>query len=144
MSYTITAKVYQTNTNAFFRIVEKTVWKYANGGTWSEVDDQQVLTIGGSGTSGSLRFVSDTSENFIITLGVDGSKRWGDIVTNLTSSETGVVINPQYYDSNYPDREKQRTAQLTSYSVANSEGRKFAFNYTVTEGNSLAVNIVIG
>jgi hypothetical protein len=27
MSYTITAQVYQTNQNAFFHVVEKTVWK---------------------------------------------------------------------------------------------------------------------
>ncbi|KAI0247901.1 fungal fruit body lectin [Lactifluus subvellereus] len=70
MTYTITARVYQTNTNAFFNVVERTVWKYGNGGTWSEVDGAYVLTMGGSGTCGSLRFVADTGENFIATLGV--------------------------------------------------------------------------
>ena len=39
MSYSITLRVYQTNPGrGFFHIVEKTVWHYANGGTWSEAD----------------------------------------------------------------------------------------------------------
>ena len=144
MSYTITAQVYQTNTTAFFRVVEQTVWKYANGGTWDEVKGAYLLTMGGSGTSGSLRFVSDTGENFIITLGVHNYKRWGDIVTNLTSDQTGVIITPEYYSDQHPNREKQREAQLTTYSVKNSKGRSFSFNYTVADGNNLVVKIVIG
>src|SRR5258708_7522566 len=62
--YRITAQVYQTNTNAFFRVVEQTVLN----GTWDQVDAAYVLTMPGSGTAGSLRFVSDTGENFIVTL----------------------------------------------------------------------------
>jgi hypothetical protein len=144
MSYSITAQIYQTNTNAFFRVVEKTVWHFANGGTWSEVDGTHVLNMGGSGTSGSLRLVSDSGENFIITLGVHNYKRWGDIVTNLGNGQTGVVINPQYYEGDHPERAKARERQLTSYSVSNNKGRKFSFNYTVADGNNLKVNIVIG
>ncbi|KAH8836148.1 fungal fruit body lectin [Flagelloscypha sp. PMI_526] len=144
MSYTITAQIYQINQNAFFHVVEKTVWHYANGGSWSEVDGAHVLTMGGSGTSGSLRLISDSGENFIITLGVHNYKRWGDIVTNLTTGETGVVINPQYYDSSHPDRNQAREKQLSSYNVNNAKGRNFGFNYTVTDGNNLKVNIIIG
>jgi len=144
MSYTITAQVYQTDTNAFFHVVEKTVWKYANGGTWGETNGAHVLTMGGSGTSGSLRFLADTGENFIITLGVHNYKRWGDIVTNLTNDQTGVIITPQYYSDDHKDREAQREKQLTTYGVPNLKGRKFSFNYTVTEGNNLKVNIIIG
>jgi hypothetical protein len=144
MSYTITARVYQTNPNAFFNVVERTVWKYANGGTWSEVNGAYVLTMGGSGTCGSLRFLADTGENFIITLGVHNYKRWGDIVTNLTNEETGVIITPQYYNDSNRDREAQRERQLTTYHVSNLKGRNFAYNYTVADGNNLTVNIVIG
>ncbi|KAF8477637.1 fungal fruit body lectin [Russula ochroleuca] len=144
MSYKITAKVYQTDRNAFFRVVEETVWKYANGGTWGEVDGTHVLSMGGSGTSGSLRFVSDTGENFIVTLGVHNYKRWGDIITNLTNEETGVIITPQYYNNDKPDRERQREKQLTTFSVKNNKGRNFTFDYTVTEGNDLNVDIIIG
>ena len=144
MSYTITAQVYQTNRNAFFHVVEKTVWHYANGGTWGEVDGAHVLTMGGSGTSGSLRFASDTGEKFIITLGVHNYKRWGDIVTNLSNDQTGVVITPQYYSNDHRDREQQREKQLATYNVNNAQGRKFEFTYTVADGNNLVVKIVIG
>ena len=144
MSYTITAQVYQTNQNAHFHVVEKTVWKYANGGTWGSASEAYVLTMGGSGTCGSLRFASDTGENFIVTLGVHNYKRWGDIVTNLSPDQTGVVITPEYYSNEHRDREKQREAQLTSYSVKNLKGRNFSLVYTVTEGNNLLVKIIIG
>ena len=144
MSYTITAKIHQTTQTAFFRVVEQTVWKYANGGTWDEVNGAHVLTMAGSGTCGSLRFVADTGENFIVTLGVENFKRWGDIVTNLTSSQTGVAVIPQYYDNKFPERVSQRDKQLTAYIVKNKKGRTFSFTYTVAEGNNLSVNIIIG
>ena len=144
MSYTITVRVYQTNPNTFFRIVEKTVWNYANGGTWLESNDREVLTMGGSGTSGSLRFVAENGENFIVTLGVHNYKRWGDIVTNLANDQTGVVITPQYYDAAFPDRNAARERQLSTYSVANLKGRKFTVNYVVGEGNQLVADVIIG
>jgi len=144
MSYKITVRVYQTNPNAFFHIVEKTVWNYANGGTWSEMNGEQILTMGGSGTSGTLRFVADNGENFIVALGVHNYKRWGDIVTNLTNEQTGVIINPEYYNNANADRVAARERQLASYSVNNAKGRKFAVNYTVAEGNDLQCNIIIG
>ena len=144
MSYNITVQIYQTNPNAFFRVVEETVWNYAKGGTWSQVDGAYVLTIGGSGTCGSLRFKSDTDEYFIATLGVHNYKRWGDIVTNLNPSDTGVIITPQYYSDQHRDREKQREAQLVSYSVKNAKGRNIGFSYSVSEGNNLVCKITIG
>ncbi|KAF9778043.1 fungal fruit body lectin [Thelephora terrestris] len=142
MSYTITARVYQSNRNVFFYVVEKTVWNSANGGTWGENNGTHVLTMGGSGTCGSLRFASNTGEQFIITLGVHASKRWGDIVVNLTSEQTGVIITPQYYSNK--DRSQQREKQLTTFDITNTQKRKIGFSYTVTEGNNLAVDITIG
>ncbi|KAF8256994.1 Cytolysin/lectin [Lactarius quietus] len=64
-------KVFSRETNpskgGFFGIVEKTVWIYANGGTWDEAYGYQVLKMGGSGTSGSLRLQSDSGESFVVT-----------------------------------------------------------------------------
>jgi Fungal fruit body lectin len=97
-----------------------------------------------AGTCGSLRFVSNNGDNFIITLGVHNYKRWGDIVTNLTNDQTGVIITPEYYDDDHRDREQQREKQLTTYSVTSATGRHYAFNYTGTEGNNFTVNIIIG
>jgi len=138
--YRITAQVYQTNTNAFFRVVEQTVLN----GTWDQVDGAYVLTMPSSGTAGSLRFVSDTGENFIVTLGIHNYKRWGDIGTNLAPELTGVVMTPQYYSDAHRYRGEVREKQLTTYNVNNRKGRNFKFDYTVAEGNDLKVKIIIG
>ena len=145
VSYSIKVFIYQTNPskNTYFRVVEKTVWKYANGGTWDEVDGYHVLKMGGSGTSGSLRLLSNTGEGFVVTLGVHNYKRWGDIVTNLTNDQTACIINPEYYSKEHPDREKQREKQLTAYEVTDLQGRKYSLEYVVAEGNDLAVRVVI-
>ncbi|KAJ3482779.1 hypothetical protein NLI96_g6753 [Meripilus lineatus] len=75
MSYTITAQVFQTNPNAFFRVVEKTAFTtVGTANEWGESNGTYVLK-GASGTSGSLRFVSDTGERFIVLLGIHDSKR---------------------------------------------------------------------
>jgi Fungal fruit body lectin len=140
MAYTITARIYQTNRDAFFHVVEKTAW-----GTWTEVDGAHVLTMSNSGSCGSLRFVSDTDEAFIVTLGVHNYKRWGDIVTKFATNEhTGIIVTPQYYDSQHSNRVSQRQSQATTYNVRNDKGRNFAFIYREAEGNNLKVDIVIG
>ena len=145
MSYSIEVSIYQTNpaSNTFFRVVEKTVWKYANGGTWDEVAGYHVLKMGGSGTSGSLRLLSNMGESFVVTLGVHNCKRWGDIVTNLRNDETACIINSEYYSSNCPYRVAAREGQLCAYEVSDFRGRKYSLVYTVTEGNDLKARVVI-
>jgi hypothetical protein len=145
MSYTITVEVYQTNQNAFFHVVEKTIFK---NGVWDEVKGAHVLTSGSSGNCGSLRFVADTNESFIVTLGVHNYKPWGDIVTKLDPSQTGVVITPEYYEKEWGGTQRQervdvRWKTLSSYEVSR-DGRKYSFKYTVTDGNNLKVKIVVG
>lgn len=85
MGYTITVRVFQTNTNALFHIVEKTILNDGNGGngTWVVVDGAQVLNLTSSGTSGVLRFLVDADERFVIALGIDSGLRWGDIVARV-------------------------------------------------------------
>ncbi|KAG8984657.1 hypothetical protein FRB94_010974 [Tulasnella sp. JGI-2019a] len=143
MSYKITIKVFQTNPNAYFHNVERTVWKFANGGTWMDINGEMVLNMGGSGTSGSLRFQADNGESFVATFGVHNYKRWCDIVTNLSSEQTGMVINAQYYDGT-KDRAAAREAQRASYNVNNASGRKITINFTQVEGNDLKANLIIG
>ncbi|KZP28835.1 lectin [Athelia psychrophila] len=143
MSYKITASVFQTNPNTSFRVVEQTVFHYANGGTWDTVEGQKLLTMGGSGTSGTIRFLSENGqEGFIVALGVHNYKRWCDVITNLKSDETGVLINPQYYNNG--GRDYQREKQLVSYSVKNAKGREIGVKFTTDSGNDLRCNIIVG
>ena len=139
MSYSIKVYIYQTNYdgNTFFRVVEKAVWNYAGGGTWDEVDGYHLLRMGGSGTCGSLRLQSNTNESYIVTLGVHNYKPWGDILTDLTSTQTACVTIPGYYG------QYQRAWHLDACEVANSKGRVCSYLFTVNEGNELVVRIVI-
>ncbi|KAJ6467482.1 lectin [Mycena vulgaris] len=132
MSYNITVRVFQTNPDVFFRLAEQTVWNFANGGSWDSISRTYMLAMGGSGTSGSLRFVSSSGENFVATFGVHNYKRRCDI--------TGMIINAEYYNDKFPDRTAQREKQLANYSVANAQGRKFAITFTAAEGNNLVAN----
>ena len=145
MSYKITCRVYQTNPNAFFTCVEKVVWNYANGGSWTMVDDLHVLKMGGSGTSGTMRFCDlKTGEAFTVTIGVHNYKRWCDIVTNLKPDETACIIQPQYYSGSHKDREAVRESQNMQHSVKNAKGRQIQVNYTQGEGNDMQCNLIIG
>ncbi|KAF8452858.1 lectin [Boletus edulis BED1] len=142
MSYSITLRVYQRNPGrGFFSIVEKTVFHFANGGTWSEANGAETLTMGGSGTSGVLRFKSD-KELITVAVGVHNYKRWCDVVTGLKPDETALVINPQYYNNG--PRAYVREKQLAEYSVTSVAGTKVEVKYTVAEGNNLQADIIIG
>ncbi|KAG6849709.1 hypothetical protein H0H93_006092 [Arthromyces matolae] len=143
-SYQISVAVFQTNADNHFRIIEQTIYQYGNGGSWSMVDGRHVLRMNDSGTSGTLRFLGDNGEIFIVALGVHNQKRWGDIVSNLQQNQTGVLIHPQYYSDQHKDREEQREKQLASYSVKNAHGRQLSIKYTQAEGQNLAANIIIG
>ncbi|KAF8962721.1 fungal fruit body lectin [Flammula alnicola] len=136
MSYKITLRIYQTNPNAYFRVVEQTVYK----GTWTEADGERKLSLNNSGVCGTIRLVADNGENFLVAIGIHDFQRWCDIVTNLGEDDTGLNINPQYCGARSGIREKK----LSSYSISNVKGRKFSINFTVAEGNDLKANVIIG
>ncbi|KAM3498524.1 hypothetical protein MY10362_008163 [Beauveria mimosiformis] len=145
MSYTVQLRVFQSDTKTFFYQVEQGVWKYANGGTWGYNQGGLRLTMGGSGTSGIVRFIAATgSEAFVVAVGVHNYKPWVDIVTNLSKDQTGVSILPEYYNDQDPARVKAREAQRDNYSVKNSEGRNFCIDSKEIEPKLLLVNLQIG
>lgn len=146
MSYTITVRVFQTNpTNGPHRCVERTVWNFANGGTWDETKDTYVLTMGGSGTSGILRFKNDkTGDDMTFAFGVHNYKCWGDIVTGLSNGDTATVVQRQYYEGSTPGRFAAREAQRREYKVASAKGTNCQYQYTVPEGQNLEANLILG
>ncbi|KAM3499654.1 hypothetical protein MY11210_009598 [Beauveria gryllotalpidicola] len=146
MSYNVQVRIYQVDTKCYFYVVEEGVWKYANGGTWEACNGSRKLTMGGSGTSGMLRFKSDgSSEAFVVALGVHNYKPWVDIVTNLANDVTAVSCLPEYYNDQDPARVKAREAQRDKYSVKNNQGRTISAGYYPSpEGHNLTLNIVIG
>jgi hypothetical protein len=144
MSYTVQVRIYQTSTNAFFHVVEKACWHYANGSQWLEQNGMYTLTMGNSGTSGMLRFKTDQGkEAFFVALGVHNYKPWVDIVTGLADDVTCVKALPEYY-GNASDRTRAREAQKTELSILNADRRNISARYRVREGNNLQLDIVIG
>lgn len=145
MSYSIKVRVYQSETNTWFKIVEKAVFYYGNGGVFSEQDGVNTLTIGSSGTSGLLRFKTEQGkEAFFVAFGVHNYKPWLDIITGLADDVTGVKALPEYYNNVNPERVKSREAVRTRQSILNIDRRTIAAEYKVTEGKNLELAIIIG
>ncbi|KAF9237748.1 lectin [Melanogaster broomeanus] len=143
MSYSIALRIFQANpSRGYFSIVEQTCWNYASGGTWSEANGICTLTMGGSGTSGTIRLMSDQGERILVAVGVHNYERWCDVVTGLASDATGLVVNGEYYNNG--GRDYMREKQLSSYSVTSAAGTKVQVKYTVAEGNNLQADVVIG
>jgi hypothetical protein len=141
--YTITARLYQCKDQKLtthFRCVEKAVYKFARGGTWDESNGCHVLTMGGSGNWGCLRFEDGIGGAFMVLLGVHNNKRWCHVVTDFPSEDTCVIAIPKYETDKggIAIREKQ----LTEFSCTDKKGRKYTCKYTVWEGQKLECDIL--
>ncbi|KAG0696919.1 lectin 2b [Suillus ampliporus] len=143
MSYTIAVRIVDASaSDPGFKLVEKTVWHYANGGTWSNTDSIETLVMGGSGTSGSLRFRNGAGEEFLVTLGVHNYKRWCDVVTDLATGDTGMKIQPEYYMDSNP-RNQMLWKQLADLQRKSAKGTSVEIKYVKEEGNTFVVHIDI-
>jgi len=143
MSYTIAVRVADTSV-AGFAIVEQSVWHYANGGTWSQANNVLTLSMGGSGTSGGLRFQSSAGdERFTVLLGVHNYKRWCDIVTDLVPSDTNFKIQPTYYQDGVRSRSEMLWKWLSETEKKSSKGTAIRVQYTREEDHKFQVMILI-
>ncbi|KAG2043729.1 fungal fruit body lectin [Suillus americanus] len=145
MSYTISVRTADTTSlNPGFTLVEKTVWHYANGGTWTNTESIQTLVMGGSGTSGTLRFRSGSGEEFLVALGVHNYKRWCDIVPDLAPGDTCMKIHPEYYMDGNP-RNEMLWKQLAELRRKSKKGTNVEVKYVeeLNDGKSFIVHITI-
>jgi len=141
MTYTIIVRVIDTS-DIGFTIVEKTVWHFANGGTWTDSEGIETLTMNGSGTSGALRFRgAPDGEEFLVLLGIHNYQRWCDIVTDLGLGETAMKIQPTYYKEG--GRGDMLWKQLPAISKKNSMGRQIEVKYVAQESAVYRVNVTI-
>ncbi|KAF4430547.1 hypothetical protein F53441_13951 [Fusarium austroafricanum] len=144
MSYTIKVRVYQTSQNAYFHIVEKACWYYANGSEWREENGVLTLHMGGSGTSGMLRFKTEEGkEAFFVAMGVHNYKPWVDTVTGLADNVTCGKALPEYYGES-SERTRSRESQRTEQTILNIDRRNISTKYRVHNGQNLELDIIIG
>ncbi|KAF9226151.1 lectin [Gyrodon lividus] len=141
MAQVVNVRIFQQNpARGFFDIIERTCWDFANGGAWTRAGGVHTLTMGGSGTSGTLRFRSDTTgEFFVVAVGVHNGNFWCDIVPNLAAARTGVVINGEYYEAG--PLAVNREAQLGQKAVVTALGTIVAV--VPNAAGPLNVNVVI-
>jgi hypothetical protein len=104
----------------------------------------QILTMGGSGTSGTLRFHNaNTGEYVSFTVGFHNYKSWCDIVTNLDPKDSAAKINAQYYEGDDKDRFAMRENQTQEHSVKNSKGRNFTVKFVGGSGQNVEAQMII-
>jgi len=138
MSYVARVNVVNA-TNATIKDIERTVWHYGSGGSWILEDHIFVLTMGSSGTSGMMRFLDTaTGEVFAILVGVHNYKPWCDIVTDLTTKDTCMEIQPTYYAGG----KRSGITLVESMNKTSASGKKISLAIK-TEGQKLSVVVMI-
>jgi hypothetical protein len=86
------------NTDDVRKVVEKTCWYYANGGTWTDDNSHNLVhEMGGSGTSGMLRIKAASGYTFSVIVGFHNSEFWCDAQVVLPDDDTAVKLHPEYY-----------------------------------------------
>lgn len=96
--------------------------------------------MGGSGTSGMLRFQTDNGgEPFTVVMGVHNWKPWVHILPDVLPNETTVVLLPQYYAGGkhsgvpiVPTCSVLNSAQRNlSAAIRDAEGRDYTLDLTI-------------
>ena len=91
-------KVYVDNKNCDeLKLVEKSVWMYANGGIWEEFGEVHKLTMNGSGTSGMLRYLTASGEYFAAAFGIHNYAPWSGLAVDITSGDTLQQVHKEFY-----------------------------------------------
>ena len=138
MSYTIHLRINQTSAD-WFGIVEKTVWHYANGGVWTEVNGENILTMNGSGTSGGLRLKNAAGDYAFVALGIHNYGPWVDVAVDLAPGNTGVEVHPTYYSPG----SRSGIAIVPSVQKTDARGRNFSVAMKQLEDSVYSATITI-
>ncbi|KAI0406773.1 fruit body lectin [Xylaria palmicola] len=143
MSYTVRVRARNANNAPYFHIAEMAVWHYANGGSWLNSDGVLKLTMGGSGTSGMLRYQTEAGgEPFTVVIGVHNYNPWVHILPDVAPNETCVALLPQYYAGG----KHSGVPIVTACTVHNSANRSLAATFASggTDGRNYTLDITIG
>lgn len=127
MSYTINVSVEKI---PGLELVECSVWHYANGGTWDlsgMASHKYVLTMGGSGTSGMLRFRMASGKLFAIAVGIHNWAPWSGVAIDLQPKETLQAVHKEFYAGG------PRSSPTVKDSVGNSSNYSVGVLYTDEE-----------
>jgi len=143
--YSVNACVFQSDNKVYFSEIERAIYAVPSNAcaSWDKDNDAYVLAMASEDVLGTLRFVADSAESFIVAFGRDSGKAWCDIITNLKKDQTAASTQPQFYDTNYPERVSARTSHQTSATITDTVGRSFTVKYNGA-GDDLTAQITIG
>nr|AXS59212.1 isolectin 2a [Hericium erinaceus] len=143
MSYKINTRIFETKPSDYFILVEKGVWNFANGGTWTVCEEQHLLKMGGSGTSGTLRFEkAGGGVYFTVALGVHNYKPWVDVLVDQLSEDTCVYIHPLFYKEGTAEA-GVREQQLTKVQKKDKQGISVTAEVVKSGDHEYWVDIII-
>ncbi|TFK33268.1 Cytolysin/lectin [Crucibulum laeve] len=126
-----------------FYPVESTCCHLAGGANWifpTKENPQWSLRMKRTGTSGSIRFVNELGESFLVVLGVRNYRPWFDIVTDLKPDDTAMKIHPSYYNGG-----ERSGIPLKQYKVekVNSKNRRFSLRVTGQDRDHFVCSLVV-
>ena len=140
MSYTIHCRVIN-DTSDSLSLVEQTCW-WGKDTRWSQIDSTgvHVLHMGGSGSSGMLRFQTSRGDYFAVAVGVHNYKRWCDVLVDTANDAPLTKWHPKYYDDK--DAKYQALwAQAAEFEAKAKSGKTVRIKFYQAEGNVLRATV---
>lgn len=138
MSYSIVLRI-QNDTDDTLTLIEKACWHYTPSCAWTEPEGSHLLSMGGSGTSGLLRFQTSAGEKFSLIVGVHNYARWCNIDVDLKDDQTSSKTLPLYYGSSTTES-GVREKQLSDISKTTGKGKNIQISFYQKEGKKLYAN----
>jgi hypothetical protein len=127
-------------------LIEQSCW-WGKGTAWSTnttttakgaTVTTYTLSMDASGSSGALRFRTESGTIFSVAIGVHNYKRWSDVQVDLASDNPLTKLHARYYDDK-DELYKKLWAQSPEASGAlSSEGHEVKVGFYRTEGHALA------
>jgi Fungal fruit body lectin len=106
------------------------------GAYWTDSPGAQKLIIGGSGTSGMVRFQLSNGEQIAVALGVHNFSRWCDIDTAVKPNETNATRLLRYYQASDP-KFAMLWKQAPSLKATTHRGKTITVDFIVAIGHEL-------
>jgi hypothetical protein len=137
MAYTLQLRLVNDAADVL-TLVEKTCW-FGAGTAWADTESGHTLAMHGSGSSGMLRFRTNSGALFAVAVGVHNYKRWCDVQGDIADNQPLTRLHPGYYNDSDP-KNKALWAQAAEAS-GSVGGRRVTVSFYQPEGNRLLATV---
>jgi hypothetical protein len=127
-------------------LIEQSCW-WGNGTAWitnttttakGATLTTYTLSMDASGTSGMLRFRTESGAIFAVAIGVHNYERWCDVQVDLAGDNPLTKLHARYYDDKDELYKKLWAQSPDASGVLSTEGHEVKVGFYKTEGHSLA------